>query len=105
MSDYDSLPIGTKYLSLVAGLLPPFATWWLTGSFWYAIAVFLIGFVVGQVVIYLHGQYAARSARRNDAGEMHPLDKARLMDRTLPVFLWAPPICGALAATAFILLT
>jgi uncharacterized membrane protein len=99
MSDYENLPIGTKYLQLVAGLLPPFATWWLTGSVWYAIAVYLIGFVIGHVVIYIHGQYVAWSIRRDASRTIEDW-----REQTLPVFLWGPPICGALAAAAFILL-
>jgi hypothetical protein len=104
-NDYDNLPTGTKVLKLVAGLLPPLATWYLTGSVWYAIAVFIIGFVIGYFISDKYTGYAFRSARRDADGKIYPEDRARALAQSLPVFLGASPVCGAIAAAVFIWLS
>src|SRR5262245_27716871 len=104
-NDYDNLPTGIKLLKLLGRLLPPLATWYVTDSIWYALAVFLIGLIVGNFIATQHTQYAFKAVRRDPLGRFSQEDIDRASRQSLPVFLWAPPICGAIAAAAFIWLS
>jgi hypothetical protein len=104
-NDYDRLPASTKYAKLFAGFLPPLATWYFTGSIWYAILVFVIGFVAGNFVSTQAAKRAFQGAQRDVNGRIYPDEMSRAMAQSLPAFLWAPPICGAIAAVAVIWLS
>lgn len=101
-NDYDNLPIGIKVLKLAAGLCPPLATWLLTGSIWYAAGVFLTGLMLGNLISGQYTAYAFRGARRDESGNIHPDDMQHALKQSLPVFLWASPICGAVLAAAIV---
>ena len=101
-NDYDHLPTGTKALKLVAGLCPPIATWKITGSVWYAAAVILIGFIAGNAISKWYTKFLFRHVRRDAEGQISGDDLERGLRQSLPVFMWAPPICGVLAAAFFI---
>jgi hypothetical protein len=104
-NDYDRVPTGTKYAKLIAGFLPPLATWYLTGNVWYAIIVYAIGFIAGNFISAQATKHAFQGVQRNLNGEINPEEMSRALARSLPAFLWAPPICGAIAAAAFIWLS
>ena len=101
-NDYDNLPFGTKLRKLIAGIIPPIATWQATGSIWYAAAVFVIGFVGGYFVSSMYDSYLIRDAQRDTEGRILPSDWERFKRQSLPVFLWAPPICGTIAAIGIV---
>jgi hypothetical protein len=101
-NDYGNLPTGIKVLKLVAGLCPPIATWKITGSVWYAAAAFLIGFIAGNAFSNWHTKFVFRHVRRDAEGQISGDDLERGLRRSLPVFMWAAPICGVLAAAFFI---
>lgn len=98
----SQLPGSTKLINTIAGLAPPIWTWAKTGSWKTAIAVFLIGFVAGHVIssAYLKAQFPA--SKRNAEGGFNEEAIAEGTRRAMPVFLWAGPICGALAAIYFV---
>src|SRR5262245_15006370 len=102
---YDRLrpPMGTMALKGVLGLMPPAATWVFTGSILYALCVFVFGLIAGNVISVMYTEHVTRAARRHAANVLtDDLDFAVRL--TLPVFLWAPPLCGAIAAAMFIVL-
>jgi len=103
-SDYDNLPTGTKYLKLAVGLLPPLATWYITGSIWYAAAVFLIGFIVGYVISDKYTGYAFRSAGEMPRARFIPKTSEGLW-RNLYQFSFGRLVCGTIAAAVFIWLS
>lgn len=97
-TDYERLPTSTKFKKVIAGLLPPYVTWQTTGSAWYAVGVFIAGFIAGYIIDSWYMKFAFRDVRRDATGQILPEDFERALKRSLPVFLWAGPVCGAFAA-------
>jgi hypothetical protein len=99
-NDYDNLPIETKVVKLIVGFCPALVTWEITGSVWYAVAVFFIGLVAGIAVSNWYTAYLSRGAQRDAEGKMSAEDLRRVLSQSLPVFLWAPAASGILAAAS-----
>ena len=104
-NDYDDLPTRTKVLKFIVGLCPALVTWKVTGSVWDAMAVFLVGVVAGMAVSNLYIKHLSRTFRRDASGNIIAEDLQRILNQSLPVFLWAPAACGTVAAALFIWLT
>jgi hypothetical protein len=101
-NDYDNLPTGTKVLKFIVGLCPALVTWKVAGSAWYAAAVFFIGLVSGMAISSWYTGYLSRKARRNSEGKMSAEELRSVLRQSLPVFLWAPVVCGIVAAASVI---
>ncbi|MDB5636644.1 MAG: hypothetical protein JWP51_1552 [Bradyrhizobium sp.] len=104
-NDYNNLPTGMKVLKFIVGLCPALVTWKMTGNIWSAAAVFLIGLVAGMAVSSWYIGYLSRNAHRDASGELSGAEVQRVLRQSLPVFLWAPAVCGIVAATSFIWLS
>lgn len=103
-NNHAIIPAGTRLARSVAGLLPPLATWYLTRSVWGALGVFTLGAIAGYLISTGYADAISRGARRNADGEIPAEDFSPILTRALPVFVWAPPVAGAIAAAAFIAL-
>jgi hypothetical protein len=99
-----TIPAGNKLVRSIAGFLPALVTWYVTRSWWGALGVFAIGAIAGYVISNQYANSISRTARRDADDRIIPEDLSPILARSLPVFLWAPPIAGAAAAAVFVLL-
>jgi len=98
MSDYNDLPIPLKAAKVLIGFIPPFFTWYATKNLWLAISVYVAGTIIGYFISGKHTERVGRTLRRDESGKPLPEEMNRLAKQTLPVFLWAPPVSGAVCA-------
>jgi hypothetical protein len=98
---YNDVPTSTKTWQMLAGLAPPVVGWYKTGSIQTAGLIFVIGFIGGQIITSIYGSYLRNTIRWDQDGNAFPEDALRIQMRLMPVFLWAGPVCGAVAAAYF----
>lgn len=97
-NDYDNLSTGTKSLKFIAGVSPAVATWAITKNFWAAAGVLFVGVVAGMAISTWYICHLSRNAHREADGALAGQEMHRVLRQSLPVFLWAPAVCGAVAA-------